>query len=101
MHRMTVQYDAPEDPAAFDRQYFDEHVPLCRTVPGLRRASFSKPRALGPGTAPYLVAELDFDDVSAFEAAMRSSEMARVAQDADTLPAARVMFTGDVDVDER
>ena len=96
MHRLTIQYDAPADPEAFDRQYFDHHVPLCAPLPGLVGMSFSKPRALGPGTAPYLVAQLDFADGDAFKAAMRSPEMAVVAQDADTLPATRTMFSGEV-----
>ncbi|MBF4161164.1 EthD family reductase [Nocardioides acrostichi] len=96
MFRMTVQYETPADPEAFDRAYFERHVPLCRTLPGLVGASFSKPRPLGPGPAPYLVAELDFADGEAFRAAMTSPEMATVGQDAETLPAARVMFTGEV-----
>ena len=96
MHRMTVQYGQPEDPAAFDTAYVEKHVPLCRTLPGLRAASISKPRALGPGEVPYLVAQLDWDDVDAFKSAMKSTEMAAVAADADTLAAPRVMFTGEV-----
>jgi uncharacterized protein (TIGR02118 family) len=96
MHRLTIQYQAPHDPEAFDRQYFERHVPLCRPLPGLRAASFYKPRALGRGQAPYLVAELDFDDANALKAALRSPEMAVVAEDAESLPAERVMFTGEV-----
>jgi uncharacterized protein (TIGR02118 family) len=96
MFRMTVQYATPEDPAAFDAHYFDTHVPLCSPVPGLLAASFSKPRALGPGEAPYLVAELDFADADSFRAAMKSPEMAAVAADAANLAAARVTFTGEV-----
>ncbi|HET7735696.1 MAG TPA: EthD family reductase [Nocardioidaceae bacterium] len=96
MYRLTIQYDAPADAEAFDRHYFDVHVPLCKPLPGLRGASFSKPRALGPGTTPYLVAELDFDDADALKAALRSPEMAAVGADAENLDAARVMFTGEV-----
>lgn len=96
MHRLTIQYDTPVDPETFDRQYFEQHVPLCRPLPGLVAMSFSKPRALGPGKAPYLVAELDFADGETLKAAMRSSEMAAVAEDAQTLHAERVMFTGEV-----
>jgi uncharacterized protein (TIGR02118 family) len=96
MHRLTIQYQAPADPEAFDRRYFEQHVPLCRPLPGLRVASFSKPRVLGEGAAPYLVAELDFDGAAALKAALRSPEMAAVAADAETLPAQRVMFTGEV-----
>jgi uncharacterized protein (TIGR02118 family) len=94
--RLTVQYDAQADPAAFDEQYDARHVPLCRTVPGLVGLSVSRPRAVGDGPAPYLVAQLDFADADAFRAAMRTPEMAAVGQDADALPATRVMFTGDV-----
>ncbi|KRA30015.1 MULTISPECIES: EthD family reductase [unclassified Nocardioides] len=94
MFRLTVQYDVPSDPATFDTQYFSQHVPLCASIPGLQATTFSKPRVVGPGTAPYLVAELDFEDVDSFKAAMASPEMGAVAADADTLPAGRVMFTG-------
>lgn len=96
MHRLTIQYAVPADPEAFDEHYFEKHVPLCRPLPGLRGASFSKPRALGPGTVPYLVAELDFDDADALRAALSSPEMTAVAADAATLEADRVMFTGEV-----
>lgn len=96
MHRLTIQYAVPADPESFDQQYFERHVPLCKPLPGLRGASFSKPRALGDGTVPYLVAELDFDDAESMKAALRSPEMAAVAADAATLEADRVMFTGEV-----
>lgn len=96
MFRLTVQYETPADPAAFDEAYFGRHVPLCDGVPGLRAASFSKPSALGPGATPYLVAQLDFDDAEAFQAAMASPEMGAVAKDAETLAADRVMFIGEV-----
>jgi uncharacterized protein (TIGR02118 family) len=97
-HRLTIQYDAPADPEAFDKHYFERHVPLCRPLPGLRAATFSKPRALG-GPAPYLVAQLDFDDAEALKAALRSAEMAAVGADAEALEATRIMFTGEVVID--
>lgn len=96
MHRLTIQYDTPADPAAFDAAYEGRHVPLCRTIPGLVGLSLSRPRALGEGPAPYLVAQLDFADADALRAALRSPEMAEVAEDAATLPATRTMFTGEV-----
>ena len=95
-HRLTIQYGEPAEAEAFDQHYFDIHVPLCQPLPGLRGASFSKPRALGGGAAPYLVAELDFDDADALMAALRSPEMAALAADAETLDATRTMFTGEV-----
>lgn len=96
MYRLTVQYETPADPEAFDAQYFGQHVPLCSGIPGLQATTFSKPKPAGPGTAPYLVAELDFEDEAAFKAAMGSPEMGAVAKDADTLPAGRVMFIGEL-----
>lgn len=96
MYRLTIQYDAPADPAAFDDQYFGRHVPLCAGIPGLAASTFSKPRVLGEGTVPYLVAELDFTDRDAYKAAMGSAEMGAVAKDAETLPATRTMFVGEL-----
>jgi uncharacterized protein (TIGR02118 family) len=96
MHRLTIQYAEPADREAFDRQYFDQHVALCKPLPGLRAAAFSKPRVLGQGGCPYLVAELDFDDAESLRTALKSPEMAAVAADAATLDAERVMFTGEV-----
>lgn len=96
MYRLTIQYETPADPAEFDEQYFGQHVPLCAGIPGLEASTFSKPKALGPGSAPHLVAELDFADEAAFKAAMRSPEMGAVAKDAETLPAQRVMFIGEL-----
>jgi uncharacterized protein (TIGR02118 family) len=96
MHRLTIQYAEPADPEAFDAQYFDQHVALCKPLPGLRAATFSKPRVLGQGVCPYLVAELDFEDAESLRTALKSPEMAAVAADAATLDAERVMFTGEV-----
>lgn len=96
MHRLTIQYAAPEDPEAFDRHYFDHHVELCRPLPGLVGLAITKPRSLGSGSAPYLVAELDFSDGPALDTALRSDEMARVARDAEALAAERSMFTAEV-----
>ena len=96
MYRLTIEYSGPVDPETFDRHYRDVHVPLVRALPGLARFTTSKPRALG-GEAPYLVAELWFEDGDAMKAAMKSTEMAAAAADAQTFEVERmVMFTGEV-----
>jgi uncharacterized protein (TIGR02118 family) len=66
MGKMLVIYKKPADPAAFDKHYFDIHVPLAKRLPGLRRYEVSKdPIALlSPGDTPYLVATLYFDSVA-------------------------------------
>lgn len=96
MHRITIEYGAPADPAAFDQRYEDEHVPLVHVLPGLRRFLLSRPRGLG-GAAPYLVAELWFDTADDLKAALKSPEMAAAAEHAQTLEVeATTMFTGEV-----
>jgi uncharacterized protein (TIGR02118 family) len=96
MHRITIQYGAPADPAQFDQHYAEVHVPLGSKLPGLRRFLQSHPRGLG-GDAPYFVAELWFDDADALKAALKSPEMAATAADAQTFDvASMVMFTGEV-----
>jgi uncharacterized protein (TIGR02118 family) len=96
MHRVTVQYFSPADPAAFDEAYEDRHVPLVRALPGLKSFTLSRPRPLG-GEGPYLVAELWFEDADALKAALTSPEMAAAAEDAATYDvASTVMYSGEV-----
>jgi len=83
VHRITIQYALPADAAGFDAHYRDVHVPLASKLPGLRRFTVSHPRALGTGDAPYLVAELWFDDAEAMKAALKSAEMAATGADAE------------------
>jgi uncharacterized protein (TIGR02118 family) len=75
MARMTVIYQTPEDPAAFDKHYFETHIPLAKKLPGLRKYEVSR----GPITAPsggdyYLVGTLYFDDLAAIRNAVASDE---------------------------
>ena len=96
MHRITVQYAAPADTAAFDRRYEQEHVPLVRKLPGLARLTLSHPRGLG-SDGPYLVAEMWFDDAASLRAAMTSPEMAETSAHAEGFDvAAMTIFTGEV-----
>jgi uncharacterized protein (TIGR02118 family) len=82
MVRIFAIYNQPADPAAFDSYYFQTHVPLAKTVPGLRsmKLSADRPRALA-GSAPYLIAELTFDSLEAVDAALASPEGQATAGD--------------------
>jgi hypothetical protein len=42
MAKMLVIYKTPADPEAFDRHYFEIHVPLAKKLPGLRRYDISR-----------------------------------------------------------
>lgn len=96
MHRFTVQYAVPEDPAAFDRAYTDEHVPLVRDLPGLAAFSLSHPRPAGGEQSVYLVAQLDFPDAETMQQALRSPEMAAAGEHAASLGVPTTMFSGEV-----
>ena len=74
--QLVVTYGAPSDAAAFDRYYFDTHVPLAMKIPGLRRYEVNDgPIATPDGPAPaYLVAMLHFDSMADIGAAFASPE---------------------------
>jgi len=97
MHKLTVQYSDPADAAEFDKHYREAHVPLVVKMPGLRRFTITMPRGLS-AAAPYLVAELWFDDAAALDAGLRSPEGAAAAADVQKLAVGYVvMFTGEVE----
>jgi uncharacterized protein (TIGR02118 family) len=86
--RLRVMWGTPDDPAGFDRHYRDVHIPLARQLPGLRAYTLS--RAAGDGdeqNSCYLIAELDFDDVTALNAALGSPEGEAAAADGALLSA--------------
>lgn len=83
MARILVLYGKPADPDAFDRYYFETHVPLARAIPGLRGYSVSRGPVMTP-TGPastHLVATLEFDDLAAVQAAFASPEGRATAAD--------------------
>ena len=94
MARLLVLYGAPKDAAAFDAHYFEKHVPLANTIPGIRRYEVSNgPIATPGGPAPYhLIATITFDDVAAIQAAFASPEGQAAAADVATFA------TGGVDM---
>jgi uncharacterized protein (TIGR02118 family) len=82
MTRVLAIYNPPADPAAFDAYYFGTHIPLARKIPGLLGMRVSKRPLIGiAGPAPYLVAELDFASMGAFQQAMATPEGQATAGD--------------------
>jgi uncharacterized protein (TIGR02118 family) len=94
MARIVVLYKNPKDAAAFDKHYFDRHVPLAKKIPGLRKYEVSK----GPVATPdgpsgvHLVAILQFDDLAAINRAFVSAVGQAAAADVQTF------VTGGVDM---
>ncbi|HVX75718.1 MAG TPA: EthD family reductase, partial [Bradyrhizobium sp.] len=42
MAHLLVMYKTPKDAAAFDKHYFETHVPLAKKIPGLRKYEVSQ-----------------------------------------------------------
>ena len=76
MSKLIALYKQPSDPAAFDRNYFQTHLPLISKVPGLQQTTLTRFTRTLQGEGYYLMAEMDFGDRETLKAAMRSSEMA-------------------------
>ena len=76
MARMLVIYRTPKDVEAFDRHYFDVHVPLAWKTPGLRRYEVSDGRIATPvgASGVHRIGTLHFDDLAAIEKAFASPE---------------------------
>ncbi|HEY2285453.1 MAG TPA: EthD family reductase [Streptosporangiaceae bacterium] len=82
MMRLMVLYGRPDDTGAFDRHYREVHIPLAKKLPGLRAYTVSQGVAVAFGEDPaYLVAELDFDDAAALQAAMGTPEGQEAGRD--------------------
>ena len=83
MAKVLALYKKPADAAAFDAYYHSTHVPLARTLPGLRSYEVSSGPIMTPaGEAPlHLVAVLTFDSLAAIQAALNSPEGAATAGD--------------------
>ena len=76
MARMVVIYRKPENVEAFDRHYFEIHVPLAKKIPGLRKYEVSDgPIATPVGAANvHRIGTLYFDDLAAIQKAFASPE---------------------------
>jgi uncharacterized protein (TIGR02118 family) len=72
--RLVVVYKTPKDPSAFDRHYFDTHVPLAKKIPGLRKYEVSTGPLASPAgpSGVHLIAILQFDDAAAISALSRA-----------------------------
>jgi uncharacterized protein (TIGR02118 family) len=83
MTRLLVLYNQPADEAAFDRYYFETHIPIAWKLPGLRSyiVSSARPGLMVGEKAPYLIAELEFDSAADLQAAMGSAEGQATAAD--------------------
>ena len=76
MAMMVVVYPVPDDVEAFDRHYFDIHVPLAKKLPGLRKYEVSEGPVATPigGRRVHRIGVLHFDSLAALERAFASPQ---------------------------
>jgi len=64
MAKMTVIYQTPADPAAFEAHYFNVHIPLAKQLPGLIKYKVNNGPAISTtGDSAYRIATLYFEDM--------------------------------------
>lgn len=83
MAKLYAVYQQPRDAAAFDAYYFNTHVPLAKTIPGLRSYEVTRGDVMGMAGkhGVYLVATLEFDSMAAIGQAMASPQGQATAAD--------------------
>jgi uncharacterized protein (TIGR02118 family) len=83
MAQLLALYHQPADPAAFDRYYFETHVPIAKKIPGLRSyvVNDGPLNVIAGSPAPYLIAELSFDSMPDLQSALSSAEGQAAAAD--------------------
>jgi uncharacterized protein (TIGR02118 family) len=76
MVRLLVLYGHPKDPAAFDRYYAENHIPLAKRMQGLKKWTVGKVLPDADGTPPpyYYVADLYLDTREDFDRLLASPE---------------------------
>ena len=83
MAKLFAIYQQPKDPAAFDSYYFGKHVPLAKTLPGLRSYEVTRGDVMGMAGkhSAYLIAALEFDSMESIAFAMASLQGQATAAD--------------------
>ena len=83
MASLLVLYKKPNDAAAFDKYYFEKHIPLAKKIPGLKTYTVTQGPIMTPaGPSPlHLIATLEFADMAAIQQAFASPEGQATAAD--------------------
>jgi uncharacterized protein (TIGR02118 family) len=81
MVKLVVLYRKPVDVEAFDRAYFETHIPLVRKIPGLQRVEINRTTGAPRGEPDfYLIAELCFQNKATMDRALASPENAEAGK---------------------
>jgi uncharacterized protein (TIGR02118 family) len=83
MAQMIVIYKTPADKNAFDKHYFEVHIPLARKLPGLKKYEVSNSPLISitGDKETYLIGALHFESLEAIKNAFASEEGRACAAD--------------------
>ena len=74
MAKIIVLFGKPKDPNEFDEKYWNEHIPMAKQMPGLKRYTVNKVVAAPKGEpAYYQMVELEFENMDALKKAIEST----------------------------
>ena len=81
--KLTVVYDNPTDPAAFEAHYAKEHMAVASKLPDVQKVETAKvfPKEDGTPTPAYRTADLYFADYDTACAALATPEGGALIQD--------------------
>ncbi|MFS0862867.1 EthD family reductase [Fredinandcohnia sp. 179-A 10B2 NHS] len=86
MAKVIVMYDQPTDKEAFEKYYFEAHVPLAQKVPNLIGAEIHRVlQSINNEGDPYLFVELHFENPDTMSLALSSPEWEATAGDVQNL----------------
>ena len=76
MARLMVLYRTPKDAAAFDKYYFETHVPIAQKLLGLKKYEVSRGGVGSPAgdSGVHRIAILHFEDMAGIQAAFASPQ---------------------------
>lgn len=74
MTKLIALYKKPENVEEFENKYFNEHIPLVKKMPGLKKAEITRLKGVGGEGKFYLQATMYFDNEDALNEAMASPE---------------------------
>jgi uncharacterized protein (TIGR02118 family) len=73
MTKIIVLFGKPKDPELFDKQYWEDHVPIAKKMPGLKRYTVHKVVGAPRGYPSYhQVVELEFENMDSLKNALNS-----------------------------
>ncbi len=98
MVKLIALYRTPADVEAFDKHYFEIHIPLLKKIAQLRKLEITRVTGVPLGDTQYhLMAEMYYDSVDAMNTANASPEGKASARDLMSFAATVVtLFFGEV-----